>query len=72
MAGGKEEGVGEILKTNSFFTVKDKDTGKDAEKFVMDIKHLTTPKWIASTYGRMKKAYQEAYPDEALPFEEGK
>ncbi len=72
MAGGDESKVGDILKENSFFTVDDKDTGEKVEKFVMDIKRLTSEKWIKSTYGRMKKAFQEAYPDEALPFEEEK
>ena len=71
MAGGDEKQIPEIHKTNSFFTHKNEETGKDDEKFVLDIKRLTSPKWITATYGRMKKAYQEAYPTEALPFEEG-
>ncbi len=71
MAGGDESKVGDILKENSLFTVDDKETGEKVEKFVMDIKRLTSPKWIKSTYGRMKKAFEKAYPDEALPFEEG-
>lgn len=70
MAGGDEEAKKKILKDNSCFTVQEE--GKDAEKFIDDIKYLTSAKWISSTYGRMKKAYQEAYPDEALPFEEEK
>ncbi len=71
MAGGDESKVGDILKENSFFTIKNDETGKEDEKFVMDIKRLTSERWIKSTYGRMKKAFQKAYPDEALPFEEG-
>ena len=69
MSGGDEEAMKKILKENSSFTVKD-DEGKDVEKFIDNIKYLTSAKWIKSTYGRMKKAFQEAYPDEALPFEE--
>ena len=71
MSGGDEEAMKKILKANSLFTVKD-DEGKDVDKFIDDIKYLTSAKWIKSTYGRMKKAYQETYPDEALPFEEEK
>lgn len=70
MSGGDEEAKKKILKENSCFTVQEE--GKDVEKFIDDIKYLTSAKWIKSTYGRMKKAYQEAYPDEALPFEEEK
>lgn len=69
MAGGDEEEKKKILKASSCFTVKD-DEGKDVEKFIDDIKYLTSAKWIKSTYGRMKKSYKEAYPSEALPFEE--
>lgn len=69
MSGGDEEAMKKVLKANSSFTVKD-DDGKDVDKFIDDIKYLTSAKWIKSTYGRMKKSYQEAYPDEALPFEE--
>lgn len=71
MSGGDEEAKKKILKDNSSFTVKDEE-GKDVEKFIDNIKYLTSAKWIKSTYGRMKKSYHEAYPTEALPFEEGK
>ncbi len=71
MSGGDEEAKKKILKDNSKFAVKD-DEGKPVDKFIDDIKYLTSAKWIASTYGRIKKAYQEAYPDEALPFEDEK
>jgi len=69
MSGGDEEAKKKILKDSSSFTVKD-EGGKDVEKFIDNIKYLTSAKWIKTTYGRMKKAYQAAYPDEALPFEE--
>ena len=69
MSGGDEEAKKKILKDNSKFAVKD-DDGNPVDKFIDDIKYLTSAKWIKSTYGRMKKAYKEAYPDEALPFEE--
>ena len=69
MSGGDEEAKKKILKDNSKFTVKDEE-GKDVERFIDDIKSLTSAKWIKSTYGRMKKDFQKAYPDEALPFEE--
>ena len=69
MAGGDEETKKQILKDNSIFEVTD-EKGAKTERFVTDIKQLTSAKWIKSTYGRMKKAYQAAYPDEALPFED--
>ena len=69
MSGGDEEAKKKILKDNSKFTVKDEE-GKDVDRFIDDIKYLTSAKWIKSTYGRMKKDFQKAYPDEALPFEE--
>ena len=71
MSGGDEEAMKKILKDNSIFQAKD-ENGQPVDKFIDDIKYLTSAKWIKSTYGRMKKAFQEAYPDEALPFEEGK
>jgi len=70
MSGGDEKAMKKILKDNSKFAVKDPETGEPVDKFIDDIKYLTSAKWIKSTHGRMKKSFQEAYPDEALPFEE--
>lgn len=69
MAGGDEEEVKEFIKQESLFTVKDKN-GNDQEKFAETVEQLTTEKWINSTYGRMKKAFEKAYPGEQLPFKE--
>lgn len=70
MAGGDEKEASTFIKQESLFTFE--RDGKKVEKYAETIEQLTTEKWIASTYGRMKKVFEKAYPGEQLPFKEEK
>ena len=70
MAGGVEEDTKIFIKQNSIFQFE-KD-GKKQERFAETVEQLTSDKWVTSTYGRIKKDFEKAYPGEQLPFKEEK
>jgi len=67
MAGGAEEEVKALIKKHSSFAITENGVVKD--RFVEDVKQLTTEKWILSTYGRMKKAFEKQSSQETLSLE---
>jgi len=67
MAGGKEEDTKIFIKQSSLFKSKE---GK--EVFTETVEGLTTEKWIQMAYKNIKKAFENAYPGEQLPFKEEK
>lgn len=71
MSGGDEDIAKGFIKEESSFEYTDK-SGNKQKKFAETLNQLTTEKWIQSTYGRMKKAFEKAYPGEQLPFNEEK
>lgn len=71
MAMGDEGQAKTFVRAESKYFAKDKD-GKETkeEKYFEDPKDCTSSKWLFVTYQKMKKAFQQAYPDKPLPFKD--